>query len=188
MKKENLKRLALTAVMIALAAVLSEFPIVPLPLAFGGKATLASMLPIILIVLKYDFKWGFFTAFTYSVVQMGLSLAKVLSWGLSPIILVGCIMLDYILPYTVLCFAGVFKKKGNVGVMLSATLAMVLRFVMHLFSGLLLWDYITEMGFWGALWYSVTYNGSFMLPEIVITLGVLAALIATKAYKRIMKA
>ena len=188
MKKENLKRLALTAIMLALAAVLSEFPIVPLPLAFGGKATLASMLPIILVVLKYDFKWGLFTTFTYSVVQMFLSLGKVLSWGLSIPILIGCILLDYILPYTVLCFSGVLKRRGNIGVMAGVVLAIVLRFVMHLLSGMVLWDYITEMGFWGALWYSVTYNGAFMLPELVITVLALGALIATNAYKRIIKA
>lgn len=187
MKKENLKRLVLTAVMLGLATALSVIPIFPEP-PMGGKITLASMLPVILIVLKYDFKWGMLTTVTYSVIQMFLSLGEVMSWSLSAEIFFGVIMLDYILPYAFLFVAGVFKKYGNWGVMLGTALALTVRFLFHFLSGMILWDYITEMGFWGAFGYSVLYNGGYMLPELIITAIVLSALIATKAYKKIMQA
>lgn len=187
MKKENLKRLVLTAVMLGLATALSMIPIFPEP-PMGGKITLASMLPVILIVLKYDFKWGLLTTVTYSVIQMFLSLGEVLSWSLSGEIFLGVIFLDYILPYAFLFTAGAFKKYGNIGVLSGAALALAIRFAFHFLSGMVLWDYITEMGFWGAFSYSALYNGGYMLPELVVTEIVLAALIATKAYKKIIKA
>ena len=187
MKKENLKRLVLTAIMLGLATALSVIPIFPEP-PMGGKITLASMLPIILIVLKYDFKWGLFTTITYSVIQMLLSFAEVLSWGLSAEIFIGVLALDYILPYAFLFVAGVFKKYGKVGVMAGSALALFVRFSFHSLSGMVLWDYITEMGFWGAFTYSALYNGGYMLPELVITEIILGALIATKAYKKIINA
>ncbi|MBQ7288750.1 MAG: energy-coupled thiamine transporter ThiT [Clostridia bacterium] len=185
MKSKHIQKLTFTAVMLALSTVLSVIPAIQLP--FGGKTTFASMLPVMLVVLKYDWKWGFFTPFVYSVIQLGLSLAKVLSWGLSPIVLVGCLLLDYILAYTVLVFAGSFKKRGKTGVIAGVSLALVSRYIMHLLSGMLLWDYITEMGFWDALWYSITYNATYMLPELIITLLILTALLSTKAYKKIME-
>ena len=186
MKKENLQRLVLTAVMLGLATALSMIPIFPEP-PMGGKITLASMLPIILIVLKYDFRWGLFTTFTYSVIQAMLSFAEVLSWGLSAEIFVGVLLLDYILPYTFLFVAGLFKKYGNLGAMVGTVLALVCRFLFHFLSGMVLWDYITEMGFWGAFGYSVLYNGGYMLPELVVTAVVMGALIATKTYSKIIK-
>ena len=185
MKQETIKKITFTAVMIALATVLSVIPAIQLPL--GGKTTLASMLPVMLVVLKYDFKWGLFTTFLYSVIQMCLSIAKVLSWGLSPLLLVGCILLDYIFAYTVLIFAGSFKKHGKAGVIGGVTLALAARYIMHVISGMLLWDYVSEMGFWGALWYSLGYNATYMLPELVLTLIIVAALLSTNAYKKIME-
>ena len=185
MKKENVSKLTLTAVMIALSTVLSVIPAIQLP--FGGKTTFASMLPVMLVVLKYDFKWGLFTTFLYSVIQLGLSLGKVLSWGLAPIVLIGCLLLDYILPYTALVLAGSFKARGRAGVIGGVSLALVLRYLFHVLSGIVLWDYITEMGFWGAVVYSLGYNATYMLPELVITLIVLVALLSTSAYKKIME-
>lgn len=185
MKQETIKKLTITAVMIALSTVLSVIPAIQLP--FGGKTTFASMLPIMLVVLKYDFKWGLFSTFLYSVIQLFLSLAKVLSWGLSPIVLIGCLLLDYILAYTVLIFAGAFKKQGKAGIIGGVTLALAARYIVHLISGMLLWGYITKKGFWGALWYSIGYNATYMLPELIITLIILAALLSTNAYKKIME-
>lgn len=185
MKQETTKKLTFTAVMLALSTVLSMIPAIQLPL--GGKTTLASMLPVILVVLKYDFKWGFFTSFLYSVIQLGLSLAKVLGWGLSPMVLIGCLLLDYILAYTVLIFAGCFKKQGKGGIIAGVVLALAARYIVHVISGMVLWGYVSEKGFWGAVWYSVSYNATYMLPELIVTLVIVIALISTNAYKRIME-
>lgn len=185
MKNGTIKKITFTAIMIALGTALSALPVIQMP--FGGKMTIVSMLPVMLVVLKYDFKWGLFSTFLYSVIQMFLSLAEVLGWGLSPLSLVACIMLDYILAYTVLVLAGCFKKHGKVGVIIGVIVALLARYLMHIISGMVLWGYVTEKGFWGALWYSLGYNGAFMIPELIFTPIVVGLLLASGAYRKIME-
>ena len=67
-QKLNTERLTVSAIMIALASVLSLFT--PLALPQGGGITIMSMLPIILISYRYGLKWGTATAFIYSVIQL----------------------------------------------------------------------------------------------------------------------
>ena len=55
MKKFNTERLVVSAVLIALATVLSLFQ--PLRLPAGGGITILSMLPIVLISYRYGMAW-----------------------------------------------------------------------------------------------------------------------------------
>lgn len=166
MKSQTTKRLVTSAVMIALAAVLSMIKVWQMPL--GGSITLLSMLPICILSIKYGVKWGFFTAFTYSVVQMLLSLGSLMSWGMTPKIWIGCILFDYIIAFTVLGFSGIFKDKGTFGIILGIALAVALRFVCHFISGTVFFDIWCPEG-WNLYWYSISYNGTFMLPEMIFT-------------------
>ena len=107
-KSSNIKRLCVSAIMIALATVFSLIKVYTLPL--GGSITLLSMLPIVFLSVSYGIGWGFFSAFVYTLIQMFLDLAAVASWGLTPAIFIGCIAFDYILAYTALGIAGIFRK------------------------------------------------------------------------------
>ncbi|MBQ5648527.1 MAG: energy-coupled thiamine transporter ThiT, partial [Clostridia bacterium] len=89
MKKTKVRNMAESSVMIALALVLDMVVLWQAPL--GGKWTLCAMLPIMLISVKNGLKWGLGTAFAYSAIQLGMSIAKVLSWGLTPAVLIGCL-------------------------------------------------------------------------------------------------
>ena len=180
--KTTTEKLTVSAILIALSTVLSIIPAIQLP--FGGKATILSMLPVMLIPLRYDFKWGVVTSFVYAVIQFALSFANVLSWGLTPTVFIAAALLDYIFAYWVLCFAGAFKRFGYKGHIMGITLALVLRFLMHFISGIVLWGSIAEDG-WGAVVYSITYNGSYMLPELIFTLIAVVILMKTNVYKRI---
>ena len=60
------------ALLIALGTVLSYIPIFELP--HGGSVTFVSTLPIILMSLRHGPKWGLFTAFVYSLIQLFLGL------------------------------------------------------------------------------------------------------------------
>ena len=85
-RKNNTKRLVLTAVLIALAAVLSMVKVYQLPL--GGSITLLSMLPIALISIEYGIRWGMTGAFAFSIIQLGFGINEGLfGWGLSPLAL-----------------------------------------------------------------------------------------------------
>ncbi len=168
MKKTN-KTMALVecAVMVALSTVLSMIKLYHLPL--GGSITALSMLPICLFSIRWGTSWGLVSGFLHAAIQMGLALGEVVGWGLSPIALVGCILFDYLLAFTVIGLAGIFRKKGKWGMLAGILLALTLRFVCHLVSGTLIFDIWLPESWSNPFWYSVCYNGSFMLPELIAT-------------------
>ena len=181
-KSSNIKRLCVSAIMIALATVLSLIKVYTLPL--GGSITLLSMLPIVFLSVSYGMGWGFFSAFVYSLIQMFLDLAAVASWGLTPAIFVGCIAFDYILAYTALGIAGIFRKKGVWGAALGTGLALFLRFFSHFLSGVILFRSY-EMFNSPFLW-SLAYNGSYMLPEMIFTAVGVFFLFKNKSIQRLL--
>ena len=165
MKHEKTVRLVTSAMMIALATVLSTITIVKMPL--GGSLTPLSMLPICIVSLRYGVKWGVFTSFVYALVQLALDLSSVLSWGLTPLAVAACIFLDYLLAFTVLGTAGMFRNKGVIGAVGGIAVAILLRYLCHIISGGTVFSIWCEWD--SAWWYSVCYNGAFMLPECVLT-------------------
>ena len=177
-KNKPVYKLTFSAVMVALGSALSLIKIYELPL--GGAVTLLSMLPIVVISISLGLKWGVGASFVYSLIQLffGITLDGLLGWGLTATYLVGVIFLDYLIPFTVLGLAGAFAKKGYAGTLAGISLVFVLRFVSHLFSGAILFGIPEKWAdkFSNVWLYSAAYNGSYMLPELVITL-VAAAII-----------
>ena len=171
-KKTGFNTLTLVegAAMIALAAVLSLIKIYKLP--WGGSITLLSMLPVCMFSIKHGVKKGLVISVLYSVVQLFLDLSEVLSWGLTAGILVACFALDYILAYSMLGFAGLFNKKGMGGWIAGTVIAMLLRLAMLYLSGVLIWHSVGEiwnLNIGNQYIYSLIYNGSYMVPEILFT-------------------
>lgn len=177
-------RMVLTAVLIALATVLSLIKIYKLPL--GGSITLFSMLPISMLSIIYGYRWGFISAFLYSVLQFALDFGEVMSWGLTPMILIGTIVFDYLLAYTALGFSGVWANKGIKGIIFGISLSMVIRFISHFISGTILFASWCPEG-WNVAWYSVCYNGSYMLPELIFTALGASALFKTPYIQKQIK-
>ncbi len=191
MKKGNLKKLTVCAVLIALATALSFVTIWEMP--FGGSVTLLSMLPIVLIPILYGTGWGMVSAFLYSVIQLACSLGKLMSWGLTPSVFIGAVLLDYLVAFSLLGLAGLFRNKGFFGVMGGVSLVLVLRFTSHFLSGVILWANFEEFVAFGHSWvnhpalYSLCYNGMFMLPELALTLIGAAVLYKTGTVDRLRK-
>ena len=182
MSKKYVYKLTLSAIFVALATVLSLIKVYELPL--GGAVTLLSMLPIVMLSVMLGVKWGIGAAFVYSLAQLALDIGKVVTWGLTPASLVGTILLDYILAFTVLGLAGLFAKKGYLGICIGSALVMVLRFLCHFVSGIIIFDIWCE---WDSVWlYSLCYNGSFMLPELILTTVAALILFRLPQVKRIM--
>lgn len=173
--KKYLYNLTLSAIMIALATALSFIKIYKLPL--GGSVTLLSMLPIIMLSAMLGIKWGVSTAFVYSLIQLflGIALDGLLGWGLTPTMLIGTILLDYILAFSLLGLGGIFAKKGKAGICFGTALALSLRFLSHFLSGFIIFKNLEQFEAFGKLFanrpalYSIVYNGSYMLPELIIT-------------------
>jgi len=131
-----------TAMLLAVGTLLSLIPIIQLP--FGGSVTLVSMMPVILIAWIYGTKWGLFSAFIYSILQMLTGAGTVSAFflpGDSQMALGAAIcvcILDYVLAYTMLGFGGIFRgriKNEALAIMLGTLASLVLRFIMHLISG-----------------------------------------------------
>ena len=72
------------ALMIALGTVLANIKIYEL--ANGGSVTLFSMLPFILISFRHGVKWGLFTGFVNSLLQMLLGFYAPPAPGLLPLV------------------------------------------------------------------------------------------------------
>ena len=177
MKQTRIRTLCECAILLALAVALSYVKIIQLP--FDGSVTLLSMLPLCLISIKHGVVWGLGSAFCYSWFQ--ILQGGVFAWGLTPVMLVGSLLLDYIVAFTVLGLAGVFRKRGTVGIIGGVAMVCALRFVVHFLAGVILWANFEEFVAFGQEWvgrpvlYSLCYNGIYMLPETVLT--VLAAII-----------
>ena len=90
---KNTKILVEGAIMLALATVLSFIRIIHLP--WGGSVTLLSMLPLALFSIRRGLKAGFVVSFLFSAIQFGQGvLDGLFGWGLTPGMLVACILLD----------------------------------------------------------------------------------------------
>lgn len=189
MKNKKLQTLCVCAIMIALSTALSLIKIWNMP--WGGSITLLSMLPVALISIRYGVKQGLFSAFVYSCIQLvfGITMDGLLGWGLSAEMLVACILLDYIVPFTVIGLSGLFSKKGISGVVSGTVLAIALRFVSHTLSGIFvfaacgkLWEGFETQN---TVLYSIVYNGAYMLPEMIIT--AIGAFFVYRSLNRVLK-
>ena len=166
-KKEKNRRLAESALMLALATILSELAVFSLP--FGGSVTLFSQVPVILISYRYGVKWGLTTGLALSIIQLlfGIQNFSYVSGISAFMILAFC---DYIIAFSALGLGGMFKykiKNEVLAISLGGVLVSVIRFICHFISGATIWKEYAE----GApvLEYSFNYNASYMLPELIIT-------------------
>ena len=180
--KINIKKLAVSAVLVALSTVLSLVKIYELPL--GGAITLLSMLPVCLISIMYGVKYAILPSFLYASIQLFMSLGEVLSWGLTPTVLIGTILLDYLLAHGCMFVAGLWRGKGFFGITLSISLALVCRFAFHFLSGIVLFKSFDVFN--NPYLYSLVYNGSYMLPEIIITIVGAFILFKSNAIKKLV--
>ena len=196
------KKLVTTSMLLALAVILSVMKLFELP--FGGTITPASMMPVVLAAYLYGTRWGLFSAFVYSVLQLVTGMGTVSVFflpGDSRMALHAAILVclcDYIIAFTLLGFAGVFKNKLKnhlLSLVLGTVLVCMLRYLVHVISGAVFFGAWAEWFFSDSTglsqisllrdfckWvmsnvsgkslcvlYSVIYNGSFMIPETVIT-------------------
>ncbi|MFA9381796.1 MAG: energy-coupled thiamine transporter ThiT [Acetanaerobacterium sp.] len=188
MEKNKTRLLAESGLMIALAAILSLIKIFALP--YGGSITLCSMLPIMLISYRNGVKWGVLTAFAYSLIQLIVDIPSGVFKGISLGAVVGVVLFDYLIAFSCLGLAGSFRKvikNQPVAILCGALVAMLARYISHVISGYIFWSdyaewFFSQDGFTLgqnilskysgntlSLIYSLFYNATFMLPEIIIT-------------------
>ena len=173
MQNKTVRKLTESAVFIAVATVLSFLKI---DLPFGGGVTIVSMLPLIIISHRWGWKWGVFTAFAYSVLQLLFGLDNV-GYATTFLTAVGVILFDYIVAYTVIGLSGVFDRvlgKTRTSVCVGIAVTFFLRFLCHYITGVWIWggwmpESFMNMTMTSPWLYSFLYNGWYMLAELIIT-------------------
>lgn len=184
MKKNNIYALTLSAVFIALSTVLSFIKVYKMPM--GGSVTLFSMLPIVMLPFILGVKKGLAAAFCHSLLQLlfGITMDGLFGWGLTPLALIGTIFLDYIIPFTALGLSAVFGKNSLFKMICGIALSLFIRFVCHFLSGVIIFGVFASGDSWI---YSLTYNGSYMLPELVTTIIGAGILFSLPQIKKMFK-
>lgn len=184
----RLRTLIECALMVALGTILAQIKLFDMP--FGGSVTLLSMLPFILISFRHGVKWGLFTGFINSLLQMMMGFYP--PPANTALAYVGVVLLDYVLAFTLLGTADLVAKRFSnqtVGVACGTIWACALRFLCSFLSGALLWGSYQSSYEWAEglnVWvYSLIYNGTYMLPEAILT--ALAAVLLVKAAPRLFQ-
>ncbi|MGN1159983.1 MAG: energy-coupled thiamine transporter ThiT [Lachnospiraceae bacterium] len=170
--KNATKQLVFSGVAMALAIVTSEIKFARLPM--GGSITLFSMLFIVLIGYWYGAKAGLLTGFAYGLLQFVLDPVFY-----SPLQL----LVDYPLAFGALGLSGFFCSKKH-GLLIGYIAGVLGRYFFAVLSGVIFFGHYAPEGT-PALIYSLGYNATYIVPEAVVTLILLAIPAVGKAMKRV---
>lgn len=155
------KKLAFSGASIALATVTANFIKTP-SLPFGGSATLFSMFFAALPGYLFGPVTGLAAALAHGIIQF---ISK--PYYIHPV----QVLLDYILAFGALGLSGFYANKKH-GLLKGYTMGVLGRFVFVNISGFIF--YTSYIGVPGtdiaAMWASLIYNASYILPEYIITM------------------
>ena len=167
MKNKNLAlKLTESAMMISLATVLSFLKLASLP--YGGSITIASLLPIVIIAIRYGVPWGLFTGIVHGTLQILIDPSP-LSYFSDALSVAAIVVLDYVLAFCLVGLSGIARKIKNPALSLTmgAAIAGLARYICHVISGFTVWAGFS-IPTAAALSYSFVYNATYMLPETLV--------------------
>jgi thiamine transporter len=158
MKKRNTWMLVEAGMMIALAVILGEF-VKLFKMPMGGSVTLGGMVPLFLFAFRWGGKQGMVAGAVYGLLDLVIDF-----YSAHPVALI----LDYPLAFAMIGLAGFFRKTtaGYIGGIITGAAG---RFICHVISGVIFYASYAPEG-QAPLIYSILYNGTFLGPELVITI------------------
>lgn len=160
MRKINVKMLAEAGIMLALAQLLSYVKV--WTALMGGSVTLASMVPILIFAIRWGLGKGVLLGVIFGTLQFVLGPI----WSFHPL----SILFDYLVAFGCLGLAGLIRK-STPGMLIGSGLGIAGRFVCHVVSGVLVFASFAPEG-QSPLVYSILYNGSYMVIELIISVAV----------------
>ncbi|RSD29236.1 energy-coupled thiamine transporter ThiT [Mesobacillus subterraneus] len=154
----------------------------------GGSVSIA-MVPVFLMAFRWGIKGGAITGLLLGLLQFILGFSQIYHPVQG--------IIDYLVAFTVLGLAGIFarqvkdgiqnglKKKWVLYIIAGTFLGSMLRFIAHFFSG---WIFF---GIWApegqpAWLYSIIYNGTYMLPSMILS-AIIVILVIGYAPTRMIK-
>ena len=146
---------------------------------FGGSITLV-MVPLILFAVRYGAPWGILAGVAFGTLKYFFAEGFAVSWV--------SIIFDYSVAYGAVGLAGLFRVKDNdySKLPLAAFVGCLGRFVIHFISGVTVYaQYMPEefmgMTMTSPVFYSVLYNGTYMLPNTILAIVICALLMKPAA-------
>lgn len=177
MKNQKTRMLVEGSIMLALAYVLSLVPVWKMP--FGGSVTAGSMIPIIIFAIRWGLKPGLLVGFAFGLLNLTQN-----PYIVHPAQLV----LDYPLAFTLLGLAGVFHSNIKEGIqhgdntklvkyaLFATILGFIGRYISHVISGIVFFGEYAPEG-QSILMYSLVYNSTYLLPDMIVALFVISIVI-----------
>ncbi len=153
----NTKLIAYGAIAIAASFILSFMKIVSFP--NGGSITIASMLPLFIFAFMAGPRWGMIAGLCYGMLQY-IQEPFFVHWAQ--------FLLDYPLAFALLGLAGLFRKN----IFLGSVIGALARFACHFISGVVF--FASYAGDQNVFLFSFLYNVSYILPDLVICIVILA--------------
>ncbi|MBU8915692.1 energy-coupled thiamine transporter ThiT [Bacillus sp. FJAT-29953] len=190
-KGSNTRFIAEVAVFSALAYLLDlAASILSLKIWPQGGSISIAMVPVFIMAYRWGIKGGLLTGFLLGLLQFILGFAQIYT------IIQGII--DYFIAFTVLGFAGIFARQvknsleeGNKGSwmvysILGTFLGSLLRYICHVYSGIAFFGEYAPKGQPVAV-YSLIYNGTYMLPNFIISAIIVVLVLAAMPKRMVVK-
>lgn len=173
-KKMGTKELVFCAMAIALSTVTSFIKLASLP--YGGSITLFSMLFVSLIGYFYGAKTGLITGVAYGILQLITG-----PYIYAPL----QVLLDYPLAFGALGLSGFFSNK-KYGLVIGYAVGVIGRYICHVISGYVFFaEYAPEN--MNPMIYTLGYNLTYILPELIATVIILCIPAVSKAIKQVKR-
>ena len=181
-------QIVISAIMLTIAIMLKGVTeLIPfLNLPFGGSISLV-MVPLILITLLCGPIYGTLGGVLFGLIDFFWD--GVISWTPNALAIILSLLLDYIIGFGSVGLGGIFRKrffKKQMWASIAAiSLSGVVRLLSSFLSGVIVFttafDYASTEGLAvdfsrAGIIYSLSYNGAYMLPTIVLSIFVLAVL------------
>ena len=163
---------------IAMALVLSYLK-VPIGMSFGGFGGSIDlvMVPLVFFALKWGARWGMTAGLIFGTLKYFLASGFAISWV--------SIIFDYSVAYAAVGLAGLFASKdaapGPGRSALAAFVGCLARFIIHFISGATVYaqwmpEEFMNLRMASPVVYSVLYNGTYMLPNTILCVMLMALL------------
>ena len=159
------KSLCIGALGIGMTCLLASIMI---PLPTGAAITCGSWIPLMLISLVYDYKLAMISGWVCGI------MAIFLLPGWAPVHWAQ-FFLEHMIAFSAMGYAGVFGARKRFRVLWGVALAIAIRFLAQVLSGVIFFSQNAWDG-WGAWAYSLGYHFSCKIPESIVTVTALMAL------------
>jgi thiamine transporter len=153
----------------------------------GGSVSI-SMVPVFLMAFRWGIKGGVLTGFLLGLLQFVLGYSQIYTPVQG--------IIDYLVAFSVVGLAGVFasqiknavqeQRRGKwitfatIGILIGS----LLRFLSHFYTGIVFFGEYAPEG-QPVAWYSLIYNGTYMLPSFILC-AIVVVLVISAAPKKMI--